>query len=139
ERARQVDGDERTFLLNAGRHIAQAVDRARLYEEAERARGEAEAFRMRADAALQERRDVEEALRLSETKYRGLAARTNRLYSLSAGLSEAVTAHDLAHVMVSRGKVVVGAAAGSVGILTDDGTAFEALYAEEFSPAEATA
>jgi len=65
---------------------------------------------------------------------RSLAARTSRLYSLSAGLSGAATAHDLAHVMVGRGKVVVGAAAGSVSILTDGGDAFEALYAEEHRP-----
>jgi signal transduction histidine kinase/ActR/RegA family two-component response regulator len=136
EPARAVDGDERAFLLNAGRHIAQALDRARLYYEAERARGEAEAFRKRADAALRDRHVVEEALRLSEVKYRALATRTSRLYSLSAGLSEAVTAEALARVMVSRGKVVLGAAAGSVAILQDDGATFEALYAEEYPPGQ---
>jgi hypothetical protein len=136
DRARPVDGDERSFLLNTGRHIAQALDRARLYEEAERARGEAEAFRQRADAALRDRHVVEEALRLSEAKYRALATRTSRLYALSAGLSEAVTADALARVMVSRGKIVVGAAAGSVAILTENGATFEALYAEEYAPFE---
>ena len=136
EKVRGVDGDERLFLLTAGRHIAQALDRARLYDEAERARNEAEAFRQRADAALRDRHVVEEALRLSEAKYRALATRTSRLYSLSAGLSEAVTAEALARVMVSRGKIVVGAAAGSVAILTDQGAAFEALYAEEYAPFE---
>jgi signal transduction histidine kinase/CheY-like chemotaxis protein len=136
DKVRGVDGDERLFLLTAGRHIAQALDRARLYDEAERARNEAEAFRQRADAALRERHVVEEALRLSEAKYRALATRTSRLYSLSAGLSEAVTAEALARVMVSRGKIVVGAAAGSVAILTDQGSTFEALYAEEYAPFE---
>ena len=136
EKVRPVDGDERAFLLNAGRHIAQALDRARLYDEAERARGEAEGFRKRADAALRDRHVVEEALRLSEAKYRALATRTSRLYSLSAGLSEAVTAEALARVMVSRGKVVLGAAAGSVAILQENGTAFEYLYAEEYPPVE---
>jgi signal transduction histidine kinase/ActR/RegA family two-component response regulator len=136
DKVRGVDGDERLFLLTAGRHIAQALDRARLYDEAERARNEAEAFRQRADAALRDRHVVEEAFRLSEAKYRALATRTSRLYSLSAGLSEAVTAEALARVMVSRGKIVVGAAAGSVAMLTDQGTAFEALYAEEYAPFE---
>jgi signal transduction histidine kinase/ActR/RegA family two-component response regulator len=136
EKVRAVDGDERAFLLNAGRHIAQALDRARLYDEAERARGEAEGFRKRADAALRDRHVVEEALRLSEAKYRALATRTSRLYSLSAGLSEAVTADALARVMVSRGKVVLGAAAGSVAILQENGTTFEYLYAEEYPPLE---
>jgi signal transduction histidine kinase/CheY-like chemotaxis protein len=136
EKVRGVEGDERAFLLTAGRHIAQALDRERLYDEAERARNEAEAFRQRADKALRDRHVVEEALRLSEAKYRALATRTSRLYSLSVGLSEAVTADALARVMVNRGKVVVGAAAGSVAILTDQGTAFEALYAEEYAPFE---
>ena len=136
EKVRGVGGDERAFLLTAGRHIAQALDRARLYDEAERARNEAEAFRQRADAALRDRHVVEEALRLSEAKYRALAARTSRLYALSAGLSEAVTAEALARVMVSRGKIVVGAAAGSVAILTDQGRSFEAIYAEEYAPFE---
>src|SRR5262245_4700020 len=95
---RSVDSEERTFLLTAGRHIAQALDRARLYHEAERARNEAEAFRERADAALRDRQLVEEALRQSEGKYRSLAARTSRLYSLSAGLSEALTPAAMARV-----------------------------------------
>jgi signal transduction histidine kinase/CheY-like chemotaxis protein len=136
DRPRAVAGEQRDFLLSAGRHIAQALDRARLYEEAERARSEAEAFRVRADTALKDRLAVEEALRLSEAKYRALATRTSRLYALSAGLSEAVTADALARVMVTRGKVVVGAAAGSVYMLRDDRSAFEALYAEEFSALE---
>src|SRR5262249_36753985 len=136
DRARPVDGDERTFLLNAGRHIAQALDRARLYDEAERARGEAEAFRRRADAALHERHAVGERLRLSEPKCRALAPRRSRLYSLSAGLSEAVTAQALAHVRVNRGKVVVGAVAGSVAIRSEEGAWFQPLYAEEYPPAD---
>jgi signal transduction histidine kinase/CheY-like chemotaxis protein len=137
ERTRGVDADERKFLLTAGRHIAQALDRARLYDEAERARSEAEAFRASADAALRDRRMVEEALRQSEAKYRALATRTTRLYKLSAGLSAAATADALARVMVSRGKIVVGAAAGSVSTLSDDGSTFEVLYAEEYPPSEA--
>ena len=46
---RLVDGEEGRFLLSAGRHTAQALDRARLYETAERARTEAEGLRVRAD------------------------------------------------------------------------------------------
>jgi signal transduction histidine kinase/ActR/RegA family two-component response regulator len=130
--ARAVDGEEREFLLSAGRHIAQALDRARLYEEAEQARSEAEALRSRADAALRERQLVEEALRQSEGQYRSLSARTSRLYALSAGLSAALTPDAMARVMVSRGKVVAGAAAGSVAVLTADGSTFIPLYAEEF-------
>src|SRR6266487_381858 len=125
--ARRVDGDEREFLLNAGRHIARALDRARLYETADRARADAEASRARADVELRERHKAEDALRLSETRYRTLAARTSRLYALSAGLSEAVTLDAVAKVTVRHGKVVAGASASSVALLTDGGTRFETL------------
>ncbi len=129
--ARAADGDEREFVMSAGRHIAQALDRARLYHAAERARSEAESFRASADAALRDRQVVEEALRQSEGKYRALAARTTRLYELSAGLSIALTPGAMARVMVTRGKIVVGATAGSVAMLVNDGTAFEWLYSDE--------
>jgi signal transduction histidine kinase/CheY-like chemotaxis protein len=131
--ARTVTDDERELLLSAGRHTAQALDRARLYETAERARGEAEALRVQAASELRERQKAEEALRLSETRYRGLATRTSRLYALSAGLSEAVTRDAVARAIVRHGKVVVGAAAGSVAILIDSGTQFEILYGEEYA------
>ena len=131
QHARTIEGDEREFLLAAGRHTAQALDRARLYETAERARAEAEALRVRANSELRERQKAEEALRLSETRYRALAARTSRLYALSAGLSEAVTLDAVARVIVRHGKVVVGASAGSVAMLVDGGTQFETLYGEE--------
>ena len=128
---RTVTDDELEFLLSAGRHTAQALDRARMYETAERARGEAEAFRVQAASELRERQRAEEALRLSEARYRALATRTSRLYALSAGLSEAVTRDAVARAVVRHGKVVVGAAAGSVTILADSGTRFEVLYGEE--------
>jgi signal transduction histidine kinase/ActR/RegA family two-component response regulator len=132
QQARTFGGDERQFLLSAGRHTAQALTRARAYEAAERARADAEDFRVRADVELRERQRVEEALRESESKYRALAGRTSRLYGLSAGLSEAVTVDAVAKVIVRLGKVVVGASAGSVAMLVDGGTQFETLYAEEY-------
>jgi signal transduction histidine kinase/ActR/RegA family two-component response regulator len=131
QHARTIGGDEREFLLAAGRHTAQALDRAQLYETAERARVEAEALRVRADSELHERQKAEEALRLSEARYRALAARTSRLHALSAGLSEAVSLDAVARVIVRHGKVVVGASAGSVATLVEGGTQFETLYGDE--------
>ncbi|MGE3704631.1 MAG: ATP-binding protein [Vicinamibacterales bacterium] len=129
---RGVPDDERLFLLAVGSRTAQALDRAWLYEAAERARAEAEHLRARADVELRERQRAEEALRESETKYRGLAARTNRLYELSTGLSEAVSVAAVTRVIVGHGKVVVGASAASVITRTADGQAFETLYAEGY-------
>ncbi len=130
---REIEGDERQCLLDAGRRAALAIQRARLYDGAERARADGEAFRVRADAELQERRRAEEAHRESEARYRTLAARTRRLYSLSAALSEAITLEAVAMAVVRQGRSVVGAAAGSVAFV--DGEEFETLYAEDYPPA----
>jgi signal transduction histidine kinase len=130
---RECSGDERECLLGAGCRAGAAIHRARLYDAAERARAEGDAFRVRADAELQERRRAEEAHRESEARYRTLAARTHRLYSLSAALSEAITLDAVARTVVRQGRSVVGAAAGSVAFV--DGDAFETLYAEDYPPA----
>src|SRR6185503_11659078 len=66
-------------------------------------------------------------------KYRALAARTTRLYELSAALSEAITLDAVAKVIVRHGKAVVGASAGSVAMMVDGGRQFETLYAEEYA------
>ncbi len=132
DRARMFAGDEHQFLLMAGSRTGQALERARLYEMTERARADAEDFRSRADLELRERQRVEEQLRDSEAQYRGLAARTNRLYELSAGLSEAITVNAVAKVIVRQGKAVVGASAASVAVLVDGGREFETLYAEDY-------
>jgi signal transduction histidine kinase/ActR/RegA family two-component response regulator len=125
--------EERQFLASAAQHTAHALDRAVQYEQAQRARANAEAYRERADIELRERQRVEEALRESEVKYRGLAARTNRLYTLSAGLSEAVSLEAIAKVIVRRGKKVAGASSGFVALLVD-GAQFETLYTDENPP-----
>lgn len=100
--------------------------------EAERLLAEAEGSRARADLELRERQKAEERLRESEAKYRGLAARTNKLYELSAGLSEAVTVDAVARVIVHQGKTVVGASAASVTVLSDEGHTFETLYSDGY-------
>ena len=123
--------DEQQFLMGAAHRTALAVGRAQRYELAERARADAEAFRVRADIELRERQKAEEALRQSEVRYRALAARTSRLYTLSAGLSEAITLDAVAKAIVRHGKVVAGASAGSVALLVD-GRQFETLYAEDY-------
>jgi signal transduction histidine kinase/CheY-like chemotaxis protein len=130
---RVFDDDERRHLAEVGRLAGEALARARLYESAERARVEGEAFRARADAELQERRHAEEAHRETEARYRALAARTHRLYSLNAALSEAVTVDAVAKVVVRLGRAVVGAAAGSVALCAEN-DALDTVYAEEYPP-----
>lgn len=123
--------DEHELLIGAVNRVAPALHRAKQFERAERARADSEAYRIQADIEIRERERAEAALRESEARYRGLAARTTRLYTLSAGLSESVTLDAVTQVIVRQGKVVVGASAGSVALLGEDGH-FETLYAEEY-------
>jgi signal transduction histidine kinase/ActR/RegA family two-component response regulator len=133
QRPRTFTGEERTFLLTAGRHTAQSLVRATAFDVADHARAEGEEFRVRAAAELRERQRAEQALRESEGKYRALATRTARLYELSAALSEAITLDAVAKVIIRHGKAVVGASAGSVAVLVNDGREFETLYAEDYT------
>jgi K+-sensing histidine kinase KdpD/ActR/RegA family two-component response regulator len=123
--------DEQEFLDSASTRIALGFDRAQRYALAERARVDAEAYRLRADSELRERQKAEEALRESEARYRALAARTDRLYTLSARLSQAITLEAVAVAIVRHGKIVAGASAGSVALLVE-GPQFEPLYAEDY-------
>ena len=125
------DWDDHDLLIGAANRTAPALHRAQRFERAERARADSEAYRIQADIEIRERERAEAALRESEARYRGLAARTTRLYTLSAGLSEAVTLDAVTLVIVRQGKVVVGASAGSVTLLGED-SQFETLYAEEY-------
>jgi signal transduction histidine kinase/ActR/RegA family two-component response regulator len=136
---RGLTPDEQDFLLTAGRRTAEAIQRAALYEAAQRARAEAEQLRTRANEELRERQRAEEALRESETKYRSLATRTSRLYALSAALSESLTVDAVAKALVRRGKVVAGASAASVAMLVENGAELQVLHAEEYTPQVAEA
>ena len=124
---------ESEFLQNVSVRVAHALDRARAYQLAERARADAENLRARADLELTERQKMEAALRDSEARYRALAARTSRLHSLTAALSEALTLDAVAKAVVRQGKLVVGAQAGSVTLLIGNGTQFETLADDSLS------
>ena len=130
EAAREFTDDDREFLQALAQRRAQALDRTWQLEFAERGRSDAEHLRAEADRELTERRTVEHALRASETRYRALAARTSRLHTLSAALSEAVTMQAVARAVITHGRVVVGATAGEVLLLVDEGVQFEMLHAE---------
>ncbi len=121
------------FLQNVAVRVAHALDRAQAYQLAERARADAETLRARADQELAERHKAEEALRDSEARYRALAARTSRLHSLTAALSEALTLDGVAKAVVRQGKLVVGAQAGSVTLLVSNGSQFEILADDSLS------
>jgi signal transduction histidine kinase/ActR/RegA family two-component response regulator len=132
--ARYVAPDEQEFLLTAGRRTADALLRAQVYLKAESARAQAEDYRLRAEQEVHERQKAEAALRESETRYRSLAARTSRLYSLSAALSESISVQAVARAVVRHGMVVAGASASAVNLLVEDGSQFETLYAENYAP-----
>lgn len=124
--------DDREFLFSLGTHGAQALERTWEHEAAQRARVEAESLRARADQELAERHKTEQALRASETRYRALATRTTRLHGLTAALSEAVTVDAVAKAVVQQGTVVVGATAGSVSLVEEQGAELRSIYAEAY-------
>jgi K+-sensing histidine kinase KdpD len=121
---------DRDYLQVLSTRAAQALDRTWQYEYALRARAEAETHRARADQEIAEREKIEVALRASEARGRALAARTSRLHGLTAALSESVTLAAVAKAVVRQGRVAVGATAGEVILLVDDGTGFETLHAD---------
>jgi signal transduction histidine kinase len=131
--ARKLAPDEIDLLLKSGRRTAEALVRANAYDAAERARASAEDYRSRADRELRERQKAQAALRESEIKYRALAARTSRLYVLSAALSESSTIDAVAAAIVRHGKIVVGASAASVALLTPEGDQFETRRGDRFA------
>jgi signal transduction histidine kinase len=136
--ARVLTKDDRAYLASLAHAGAQALDRTWQLEFAERGRSAAETLRADADRELAERKSIEHALRSSETRYRALAARTSRLHALSAALSEAVTMEAVARAVITHGRVVVGATAGEVLLLVEDGAQLETLYAEADSRRDAT-
>jgi K+-sensing histidine kinase KdpD/CheY-like chemotaxis protein len=127
---RSLAPDDREYLDVLGARAAQALDRAWQLEFAERARAEAETLRAHADRELGEFREIERALRGSETRYRGLAARMSRLHALTGALSEAPTLSAVAHAVIHHGRTVVGATAGEVMLLVENATQFDTLYVE---------
>ncbi len=132
--ARVFSPDDRDYLFALAPRAAQALDRTWQHEFAVRARAEAESLRERADQELMERQKVELALRASEARYRGLAARTSRLHGLTAALSEAVTLQAVAQAVVRQGRIAVGATHGEVMLLIERGTAFETIYSDPEGP-----
>jgi len=129
-RPRMFSEEDRDYLEVFAVRAAQALDRTWQYEYALRARAEAETHRARADQEIAEREKIEVALRASEARGRALAARTSRLHGLTAALSESVTLAAVARAVVHQGRIAVGATAGEVTLLTDDGASFDTLHAE---------
>jgi signal transduction histidine kinase len=127
---REFSQADREYLDVLAVRGAQALDRTWQYEDALRARAEAEMQRARADQEISEREKVELALRASETRGRALAARTTRLHALTAGLSEAVTLDAVARAVVHQGRVAAGAMGAEVILLTADRQRFRTLFAE---------
>jgi signal transduction histidine kinase len=134
EAPRTFTREDREYVAALATYAAHALDRTWQVEFSERARAEAETLRVHADEELTERKNVERALRASETRYRALAARTTRLHAMSAALSEAVTMDAVAHAVIQHGSIVVGAVAGEVVLLVDNATGMEILYAEPPDP-----
>jgi len=106
--ARTFEGADRDLILAIARQCAQAFDRARLYETEKIAHHRAEIA----------------------------ADRTARLQAVTAALAEALTPAQVAEVIVDQGVAALGAQAGAMSLLTDDGRTLELVraigYPDEF-------
>jgi PAS domain S-box-containing protein len=97
--SRTFDDDDRQLLRALAGQCAQALERARLYEAERNARAIAE-------QAIES---------------------TKRLQSLAAELAEALTPQQVARVVVTQGIASVGADAGALQLLADDGKTLEVV------------
>ncbi|MCC7415666.1 MAG: GAF domain-containing protein [Acidobacteria bacterium] len=111
---RAMSAGDRRYLAELGARAAEALDRTRQLEYAERSRTEAESRRVDADRELVELKGMEAALRAGETRYRALAARTTRLHALASALSEAVTVDAVTRAVTEQGRIVAGATVSQV-------------------------
>ena len=96
---RTFDDDDRQLLTALADQCAQALERARLYEAEREARAAAE-----------------QAIKS-----------TTRLQVLAAELAEALTPEQVAEVVVAQGIASIGADAGALQLLSDDGTMLEVV------------
>ncbi|HEY7282679.1 MAG TPA: GAF domain-containing protein [Actinomycetota bacterium] len=106
---RRFDDEDLAQAMELARHAALAVDNARLYQ-----------------AELEARRATERA-----------AQRTALLQAVTAALSEALGPTQVAEIVVDRCVAAMGATAGVVALLTQDGTELEIIrvvgYREEIA------
>jgi PAS domain S-box-containing protein len=97
---RPFDDDDRELLRTLASQCSQALERARLYEAERHARATAE-------LAIEQ---------------------TTRLQSLAADLAEALTAEQVAEVVVNQGMASLHADAGAFHLLANDGKTLEVIY-----------
>jgi PAS domain S-box-containing protein len=104
---RTFDDEDRELLTTVAEQGAQALDRARLHAAEQRSRAVAE-------------RAIEQ---------------TTRLQSVAAELVEALTSAEVAEVVVRQGIESVGADAGALQLLNDDGSLLEIVHRQGTDPA----
>ncbi|MFY0572043.1 GAF domain-containing protein [Archangium lansingense] len=95
----------------------------------------ATAFILQAQLAARERQAREQAERALE-RLREQESRTKRLQEVTAALSQALTTAQVAHVVVEKAVRALGAAGGSLGLLSEDGQWFDMLEATGYSEDE---
>jgi signal transduction histidine kinase/ActR/RegA family two-component response regulator len=94
----------------------------------------AEESKTRADQELASGQQAADALRESEARYRALAVRMSRRHNLTAALSQAITTDGVAEAVVQEGRTLLGAQAGSVMRLVENGTKLVRLHSQGDSP-----
>jgi PAS domain S-box-containing protein len=95
----------------------------------------ATALILQAQLAARERQAREQAERMLE-RLREQESRTARLQEVTAALSQAISTSQVAHVVVEKAVRALGAAGGSLGLLSEDGQWFDLLEATGYAEAE---
>ncbi|HYO64822.1 MAG TPA: GAF domain-containing protein, partial [Archangium sp.] len=95
----------------------------------------ATALILQAQGAARERQAREQAEQALE-RLREQESRTARLQEVTAALSEALTTSQVAHVVVEKAVRALGAAGGSLGLLSEDGQWFDMLETTGYAEAE---
>ncbi|MCY1073380.1 GAF domain-containing protein [Archangium lansingense] len=103
---RTFDTDERGLMLDLARQSAQALERACLYEAEQQARTRAER----------------------------VAARTARLQTLNAALSQVLTASRVAEVVIDQGVAAIGAQVAGLWLVDESGAQLRLLHSVGLPP-----
>jgi PAS domain S-box-containing protein len=85
-------------------------------------------FTIGAAVDINERKQVEEALRRARERAEQTADRMSRLQKVTAALSETLTPPQVAEVIVEQGAPALGAVSGTIMLLTDGGQSLQIVH-----------
>jgi PAS domain S-box-containing protein len=131
KRGERIEHYETQRVRRDGARLDVSVSISPIKDSAGRIIGAASVARDITVRRLEEQRHLEVLAREQAARARAERAvnRTARLQLITEGLAQALTVAEIAQVLIERGLPGVGAVAGSVGLLSDDGKIIEVIGA----------